>query len=152
MSILWAVITQPFEAVCRLNGQTAVHGHHITLALGHFRPEWDDIVGREFEVPVRQECWNQDLGVQALWVELPEALEKFRRPSKEAKALGVPPAHVTLYTLSGVRPVASNRMLVGQMNVAPPHVQSLHVRVEFCQEALMKEQSQKTMIIGGARL
>ena len=95
--ILWAVLTSTPAISPRFSEGSP---HHVTLIFGGEKSQYQQYLGREIEIYVTRECWNDR--IQALSVVLPGDI-----PCQNSHP------HITVSFLPGVNPVESNTMLEG---------------------------------------
>lgn len=99
--ILWAVLDHPISITHRFQ---VGKPHHVTLVFGTYADNWKHLIGRQFDVEVTAEAWNEK--IQALQVSLPDWV-----PCQNAHP------HISVSWAEGTNPVASNALLEGAHNL-----------------------------------
>ncbi len=134
--IFWAIPLTTFPAICRLDGKTVEHCHHVTFGRGPLDRNWQAAEGLVFEAGIIADAWSNDIGVQAYAVSLPKNVQCLQQVTQAQQRLGPVQRHLTLFTRQGVKAFASNEMFATHnYATAPPKIGKILLQLGFCPEA-----------------
>jgi len=111
--ILWAVLQEPIAVPPTYRCGSP---HHITLFYGVEKEKYQHLIDTEFNTFSIANCWNND--IQALLCDIPSRIPHKANP------------HITVSYREGIKPSASNAILIGDHH-SDPLVMSLKLKIEF---------------------